>query len=178
MSEKRVPVLYLDLDGTVRWGKDELGRFVNCAEDVRLFAEVPALLRRYKRAGWRIVAVSNQGGIALGHMEFAQCAASMMETQLQAGNAFDKIVFCRHHPDATDPEYAVCWCRKPRPGMVIEAALALAEKHPGEYYPPHMGLFVGDRDEDRGCAENAGLPFMWAVEWRAGAHSLVEAGRG
>jgi hypothetical protein len=40
-GEKAVPVLYLDLDGTVRKGKDELGRFVNGPDDVELFPEVP-----------------------------------------------------------------------------------------------------------------------------------------
>lgn len=53
--------------------------------------------------------------------------------------------------------------------MVIETALALAEKT-GEIYPPHMGLFVGDRSEDEKCAENAGLRFMPADGWRKGLH--------
>lgn len=168
-NEKTVPVLYLDIDGTVRWGKDELGRFVNTADDVRVFDEVPDLLWRYKKLGWRVVGVSNQGGIALGHMDMETCARAMLETQRQARNAFDKIAWCSHHPAADDPEMAVCWCRKPRPGMVIETALALADEH-GEIYPPYMGLFVGDRPEDAACAENAGLPFMAADVWRSGKH--------
>jgi D-glycero-D-manno-heptose 1,7-bisphosphate phosphatase len=158
MSEKRVPVLYCDIDGTIRWGKDELGRFVNTAKDVRVFDGVADLLWRYKKLGWRIVGVSNQGGIALGHMSMETCAAAM-------------YAWCSHHPAASDPEMAVCWCRKPRPGLVIETALALAELHPGEIYPPHLGLFVGDRPEDATCAENAGLPFMAADVWRSGKHA-------
>lgn len=169
-GEQATPVLYLDLDGTVRWGKDELGRFVNGPEDVRVFDEVPNLLARYREHGWRIVAVSNQGGVALGLMSAEACAASMVETYRQSGNAFDKVSYCVHHPDAKNPEMAVCWCRKPRPGLVIESALALAEKHPGEIYPPHLGLFVGDRPEDASCAENAGLTFMAADVWRSGYH--------
>src|SRR3954465_10909434 len=107
VGEKRVPVLYLDMDGTVRWGLDELGRFVNGPDDVRLFDEVPDLLARYKEAGWRIVAASNQGGIALGHVDKRSVIAAMLETQKQTGDAFDKILFCSHHPDASDPEMAV-----------------------------------------------------------------------
>ena len=42
VSEKAVPVLYLDMDGTVRKGKDELGRFVNGPEDVEVFPEATA----------------------------------------------------------------------------------------------------------------------------------------
>jgi len=79
---RRVRVLYLDLDGTVRWGLDELGHFVNNPDDVRIFDGVPDLLRRYRDAGWRIVAVSNQGGVALGHMSLTLCLATMMETSI------------------------------------------------------------------------------------------------
>jgi len=168
-GEKTVPVLYLDIDGTVRWGKDELGRFVNEPEDVRVFDEVPGLLSQYKALGWRIVGISNQGGIALGYMDVDTCARAMMETQKQSGNAFDKIAWCSHHPDAKDPEMAVCWCRKPKAGLIIETALDLAQKH-DEIYPPHMGLFVGDMESDMLCAENAGLRFMHAINWREGVH--------
>ena len=171
MSERRVPVLYLDIDGTVRWGKDELGRFVNCAADVRVFDGVPDLLARYKAAGWRIVGISNQGGIALGQVTLRDVAEAMWATQSGCRDAFDKISFCAHHPDAKDPEMAVCWCRKPRAGLVIETALNMAAENSGrEIYPPHLALFVGDRPEDEGCAQAANIRFMKADEWRAGAH--------
>ena len=163
------PVLWLDLDGTVRHGFDELGRFVNTAADVVIFDGVPALLEEYKRLGWRIVAVSNQGGIALGHMSKEDCAGAMIATYQQCGDTFDKIAWCSHHPLAKDPEWAVCWCRKPRIGLLVESGLDLARQH-GEYYPPHLGLFVGDRPEDEECAANAGLRFMHATDWRAGKH--------
>ena len=166
-QSQATPVLYLDLDGTVRKGKDELGRFVNKATDVEVFAEVPAILREYKNKGWRIAAISNQGGVALGILSAEDCMAAMIATQAQCGNAFDKICFCTHHPDAPDPEYAVCWCRKPRIGLVIEAATSMAQKF-NEYYPPHLALFVGDRPEDKECAANAGIKFIDAAGWRAG----------
>jgi D-glycero-D-manno-heptose 1,7-bisphosphate phosphatase len=168
-GEPLVPVLYLDLDDTVRMGKDTLGKFVNGPEDVQVFPEVPDLLEAYKDLGWRIIGCSNQGGIALGHMTMEVCAAAMVETQKQCNHMFDRIVWCSHHPTAEDPEMARCWCRKPRPGMIIEAALSLAEAH-HEIYPPHLGLFVGDRPEDEACAENAGLDFLIANAWRRGGH--------
>jgi D-glycero-D-manno-heptose 1,7-bisphosphate phosphatase len=168
------PVLWLDLDGTVRHGFDELGRFVNTAADVKVFDGVRELLSEYKRLGWRIVAISNQGGIALGHMSKEDCAGAMIETYGQSGEAFDKIAWCSHHPLAKDPEWAVCWCRKPRIGLLVESGIDLARQH-GEYYPPHLGLFVGDRAEDEECAANAGLRFMHATEWRTGKH-LLELG--
>jgi D-glycero-D-manno-heptose 1,7-bisphosphate phosphatase len=168
VPEKAVPVLYLDLDGTVRKGKDELGRFVNGPEDVEVFPEAVEMMRRWKAGGGRIICVSNQGGIALGIVTFAKVAAAMRETHVQSGELADKICFCPHHPDADSPEMARCWCRKPSPGLVIEGALEVS-RHFGEYYPPYMGLMVGDRPEDQECARLAGLDFQWAADWRAQA---------
>ena len=163
--ERRVPLLALDLDGTVRKGFDDLGRFVNGPDDVAVFPEAVEKMRAWKAKGGRIVAVSNQGGIALGHVTFAAVARAMVETQRQCGYLFDKIAWCQHHPDAKDPEFARCWCRKPAPGLLIESALNLA-RVTGEIYPPHLGLFVGDRPEDEACAKIAGFDFMWAKDWR------------
>lgn len=168
-GERMAPILYCDIDGTIRWGKDELGRFVNTPEDVHVFDGIPDLLHAYRDLGWRIVGVSNQGGIALGHMDVRTCVAAMNETQLQTKSAFDKITWCPHHPDADTPEMAVCWCRKPKAGLVIEAALDLTQRS-GVLYPPHLALFVGDRPEDEGCAEAASIRFMHAVDWRTGQH--------
>lgn len=165
MSEKPRSVLYVDLDGTVRKGKYEIGRFVNTADDVELFDGVRERLWRYKRAGWRIIAVTNQGGVSLGLLSEKSLGENMARTHELTGRAFDKITACIHHPEAKDPEYAVCWCRKPRIGGLVAAASALATQF-GEYYPPHLGLFVGDRPEDEQCAANAGLKFMPAHEWR------------
>lgn len=165
-NEKPVPVLYLDIDGTVREGKDDaLGRFVNGPEDVRVFPEAVEMMRRWKAGGGRIVGVSNQGGIALGIVPAEQVAKAMLETHQQADRLFDKIAYCVHHPQAQSPEMARCWCRKPSPGLIIESALDLARKH-GEYYPPYMGLMVGDRPEDEQCAKTAGIDFLRADEWR------------
>jgi len=169
-GEKMVRVLYCDIDGTIRKGKDELGYFVNTADQVQVFDGVKDLLWRYRVRGWRIVGISNQGGIALGHLTREDCARAMMETQKQTGNAFDKLAWCMHHPSVDLLEMAVCWCRKPKPGLVIETALAMQEQF-DEIYPPHLGLFVGDREEDELCAFNAGLLFMDALAWRDGVHA-------
>ena len=166
--EKATPLLAVDLDGTVRHGKTELGRFVHTPGDVTVFPEAAEQIRRWKDRGGRVIAVSNQGGIALGYTTNDQCRATMARTHELCDGIFDKICYCPHFPTATDPEMARCWCRKPSPGLLIEGAIEIAEKY-NEYYPPHMGLFVGDRPEDEECARLAGFPFMWAVDWRAQA---------
>lgn len=167
MKPKATALLVLDLDGTVREGKDDpLGRFVNGPDDVRVFPQAVKLMRDWKQRGGRIIGLSNQGGVALGILSNEQCAAAMSETHRQCERLFDKISWCQHHPDAKDPEYAVCWCRKPAPGGLVHAAINLASDT-GEMYPPHMMLFVGDRPEDEECAKRVNIPFMWAKDWRA-----------
>jgi len=159
----QVPVLYTDIDGTIRWGKDELGRFVNTKDDVRVFDGVPDLLWAYKNLGWRIIGVSNQGGVALGHMTMADCFGAMGETQRQCRGAFDKIVFCAHSP------FHECPCRKPKIGMIVDSRQWLFQQY-GDSYPMELAVFVGDRPEDETCAANASLRFINAIHWRRGAH--------
>lgn len=164
---RAVPVLYVDLDGTVRKGKAELGRFVNGPEDVEVFPEAITLMARWKERGGRVAAVTNQGGVALGLLSRERMVAAVAETLRQAEYLIDAVSVCVHHPDARDPEMARCWCRKPSPGAVAEAAFALMHRCPGERYPPCLGLFVGDREEDQICALGAGVDFVWAQAWRS-----------
>lgn len=163
------PVLYLDLDGTVRHGFDELGRFVNHPRDVKIFDGVAELLLAYVQLGWRIVACTNQGGVSLGHFTLAEAWETLEETNRRCFRVFDQLVMCPHHPDAKNPNWRNCWCRKPKPGMVVEAATAMAARHK-EVYPPHLALFVGDRNEDAACAVAAGVRFMEAKKWRERTH--------
>ena len=76
------------------------------------------------------------------------------------------VYACPHHPEGVVERYSIsCGCRKPLPGLVIEAGLDLARLY-NEIYPPHMALFVGDRPEDEQCAKNLNLAFKWARDWR------------
>lgn len=166
-GEPMVPVLYLDLDDTVRKGPGTTGKFVNTPQDVEVFEDVPDILQKYKEAGWRIVGVSNQGGIALGYMSMKVCEQTMLETNRQCHGVFDRISWCRHHPSAKDPEMARCWCRKPSIGQITSVCDSMGYQF-GELYPPHLALVVGDMESDRQLAKNANIDFMFADEWRNG----------
>ena len=167
MSVRKRHVLYVDIDGTVRRGPQEIGRPILVAADVEVYPEVPGLLQGYKDRGWRIIGLHNAGELALGTMTWRQLEENLTATYERCGLAFDKISICQHHPEAEDPEFARCWCRKPRIGLIVDAAAELAQVH-NEMYPPHMSLLVGDGIEDRICAENANIDFMLAEDWRAG----------
>ena len=132
VPEKAVPVLYLDIDGTVRQGKDDaLGRFVNGPEDVVVFPEAVEMMRRGRRAaaGSRPSATRAASRSAL--VSYAKVASAMaQDARGQCGGLFDLICFCVHHPKAEHPEMARCWCRKPSAGLIIEAALEVAQQSP------------------------------------------------
>lgn len=157
------PVLFLDLDDTVRWGRSTLGRFVNGPDDVTVFPEAVTMMARWKARGGRVVAVSNQGGVGLGLVDPTAMIAAMYETNRQTGDLFDLLVWCPHAPTAR------CWCRKPEPGMLYTAMAHLATAH-HEISPREQALMVGDRPEDQECAAAARVRFMHAEQWRAQAH--------
>lgn len=161
-----VPLLFLDIDGTVRKGKEHLGRFVNGPEDVEVFDEAAGRMRQWRQLGGRIAGVSNQGGIALDIVDEDLIGAAMVETDQQVEHLFDVIRFCHHHPDGKPPYGRVCWCRKPGFGLLVGIVVELGHQYPGEYYPHEMMLFVGDRPEDKACAEAAGIGFLDAEIWR------------
>jgi len=157
---KPTPVLFLDLDGTVRDNK----KFVNGPGDVEIYEGVVDIIRSYKEGGWKVVAISNQGGIAMGHTTESEANRALMETNRQCANLFDGMLYCPHHPDNPDPENK-CICRKPKIGNIVRAFSQLANA--GIYTYPLACLFVGDQESDKKCAEDAHIPFMWAKEWRA-----------
>lgn len=168
VTRKPTPVLFLDLDGTVRHGLAELGRFVNTPDDVVVFPDAVDRMREWKAADGRIVAITNQGGLALGHLSIQDCHSALIRTMELADGLFDVVTMCRHHPKSTTPEDASCWCRKPSPRLVFDGLHVLEQDHREEFYPPILARLVGDRPEDEECARRAGVKFMWADEWRVG----------
>jgi D-glycero-D-manno-heptose 1,7-bisphosphate phosphatase len=138
---------------------------VNSPADVIVFEGVPEVLKQYKRQGWSIAAVSNQGGVALGFLTERQAKEAAEETNRQCGYVFDVIRLCFHNPHSPDANMQICQCRKPLPGMIVDSLLLLARTHV-EKFSLRASLMVGDRDEDQQCAKNAGVPFQWAEDWR------------
>lgn len=174
---KESRLLVLDLDGTIRKGKDELGHFVNGPDDVVVFPGVGDILREFQNSGWRVAVATNQGGIAMGYMTNEDFLKSFVETEQrmkgeQGERLIDQLSWCQHHPDADSERFRNCWCRKPKVGMVASVSTSLRYVY-GEYYPPYNNIFVGDRPEDRECAERAGMEFIEAERWRQQGFDVV-----
>lgn len=83
-------------------------------------------LRLLKDRGYLLIVVSNQSGIAHGYFterEMMGVMEKMYHDLVEAGARLDGFYFCPHHPDGVVADYAkVCHCRKPAPGMILQAA--------------------------------------------------------
>lgn len=146
MSGKRGAV-FLDRDGTII----EDPGYLDDPRRVALLPRAAEGLSRLARAGWPLVIVSNQSGIARGKYgpgAFAATMGRLEELLAPAGVRFLASYFCPHHPDFGGP----CECRKPGTLLFRQAA----QEHQLDL---GASWFVGDR-------------------WRDAAPALALGGRG
>jgi len=91
------------------------------ADEVRLMLDAADAIKRLHDAGFLLVAASNQPAAAKGIASTEQLQAvhnRIVELLAREGAALDDWRYCFHHPDFTGP----CDCRKPEPGMLLDAA--------------------------------------------------------
>jgi D-glycero-D-manno-heptose 1,7-bisphosphate phosphatase len=114
--------VFLDKDGTLI---EDVPYNVD-PELIRLMPRAGEALAALRAAGYKLIVVSNQSGVARGR--FPEWALDAVKDRLAALLArhdvsFDGFYYCPHHPAGVVPEYAIeCGCRKPAPGMVLAAA--------------------------------------------------------
>jgi D-glycero-D-manno-heptose 1,7-bisphosphate phosphatase len=163
------PALCLDMDGTVRYAKS--GGFIKGCDDIALFDGIEDRILAYKDRGFLIYGVSNQGGIAHGHRTSEQVKKEFAATLalFSQPHPFERIVYCPSDPRGNVEPY--CYrslMRKPDYGLLVIVVYQKFEED-GTVIDWLNSLFVGDREEDQQCAANAGIPFQWAEDFRAGA---------
>jgi D-glycero-D-manno-heptose 1,7-bisphosphate phosphatase len=158
------PALVLDLDGTVRYNKNG-DDFISSPDDIALFPDVEAKIWEYRDKGYLILGISNQGGVAFGYKTWQNADAELEATlSLFKANPFHLVEMCYHHEGGTKfPYNKRSLFRKPNIGML--AAMEAEAFGEGYLIDWDNSLFVGDRDEDRQCAANAGIPFQWAKDF-------------
>jgi D-glycero-D-manno-heptose 1,7-bisphosphate phosphatase len=121
---------FVDRDGTInqlvpdpRTGQPESPLNV---DDVALMPGAAGALRRLAAGGWLLVGVSNQPAAAKGMArpeQLAQVQERVLELLGAKGARLHSFRICPHHPEAIVPELAgPCDCRKPAPGMLLDAA--------------------------------------------------------
>lgn len=143
------PAVFLDRDGTMIHDVGYLSR----REDLKWFSWTLDAIRLLNRAGFAVCVTTNQGGIGLGFYEeqfVKDLHVEMGATIAAAGGRIDGWYYCPHYPTAVIERLRMdCDCRKPKPGMVRQAAAELDLDLPASYV-------VGDKIADVGLAKAVG----------------------
>ncbi|MFO7879333.1 MAG: D-glycero-alpha-D-manno-heptose-1,7-bisphosphate 7-phosphatase [Bacteroidota bacterium] len=153
--------VFLDRDGVVN---KEIGDYVKDMNDFQVNSGVLQAIKKLKTAGFVVVIISNQGGIARGLYDknMLGCLHDILCQQLEHMDTFlDEIYVCPHH-DAMEK----CLCRKPS-GLLLEKAIARFD------VDKKQAVFIGDADRDVEAAENAGIKGV-KIESNSNILSLTE----
>lgn len=157
------PALCLDFDGTIRYSV--AGDFINKPDDIRLFDGAEEKIWEYKKQGYLICGITNQGGVAFGfkteegHQKEVEKTLSLFKE-----NPFDLIQVSFNHPKGRAFPYKFrSLLRKPDIGMLVLCEVQAKEM--GIIIDWDKSIFVGDREEDQQCAEKAGIIFYPANEF-------------
>lgn len=125
LTQKQKAV-FLDRDGTI----NQYVGFLRDIDDFALLPGVAEAIKEINASGYLAIVVTNQPVIARGEVSLEELEAihNKMETLLgQEGAYLDSVYYCPHHPHrgyaGERPEYKIdCTCRKPKPGMLLQAA--------------------------------------------------------
>ena len=137
--------LFLDRDGVINVEKEYLYK----QEDFEFINGIIELCHHYQDLGYLIFIVTNQSGIArefYSEEDFSKLTQWMLKEFEKEGIHITKVYHCPHHPDIS----GACDCRKPKPGMLREAAEAFD-------VDLENSIMIGDKERDIEAGLNAGL---------------------
>lgn len=142
--------VFLDLDGTIvrAFPEGETTRGPRTRDEVEILPGTAENLRRLVEAGYPLLVVTNQPGLARGDVDPLRHAG--IRIMIRAEFPIRKIYLCPHQGDW-------CACRKPRPGLIYQAAV----EHQLDLLRCWM---IGDREHDREAAIRAGIPQTQAIK--------------
>jgi len=148
-EQKRQAAVFLDRDGTIN---EEVG-YLDRLEKLKLIPGAAEAIRLINASGIKAVVVTNQSGVARGIFDevvVGAVHARLRELLLMEGGFLDGIYFCPHHPTEGRGRYLLsCDCRKPAPGLLLQAAAELNLDPTGSY-------MVGDTLKDIEAGERIG----------------------
>lgn len=154
------PAIFLDRDGVIIENRAE---YVRRWEDVTFIPQALTALKALSHAHYKIIIVTNQSAVGRGivsQAEVEQISERIVEVIKRNGGHVDGIFACYHAPAAN------CDCRKPRPGLLLQAAAALSVDLP-------RSIMVGDAISDLLAGQNAGVEQTFLVRTGRGAAQAV-----
>lgn len=137
--------IFLDRDGVLN---RELGRYVCSVDEFEVLPHVAHNLTKLCDAGYQLIVITNQGGIAKGlytEKTLFDIHQKLFTTLAAHHVSVTDIFYCPHHPD-----FGKCMCRKPAP-LMLQKAIA---KHNVDIASSWM---IGDTDRDVQAAKAAGV---------------------
>lgn len=153
--------LFLDRDGTINV-RPQKACYVESPSDFVWLPNAPQAIKMFNDAGWLVLLVSNQPGLARGRLTTGMLDAihkKMNADLIVQGAWIDKIYFCPHNWDEG------CGCRKPNPGMLYQA------QRDFDLNIPRDCLLIGDDERDIEAADRADCKSLLVSE----AYSLWDA---
>ncbi|MFD2569846.1 D-glycero-alpha-D-manno-heptose-1,7-bisphosphate 7-phosphatase [Spirosoma soli] len=167
------PAIFLDKDGTlipdIPYNVDP--------DLITLYPETGLALQRLKQAGFKLVVVSNQAGVARGYFRENQLPAvyDRMNQLLEPFSVtLDGFEYCPNHPQGTVEGYVIdCNRRKPKPGMLLDAAQTYDIDLPASW-------MIGDILNDVEAGNRAGCRTILVdrgneTEWQTGPYRTPTA---
>ena len=144
------PAVFLDRDGVI----NQESEYVHRIEDFHFIDGVFDACRQMSKAGFRLIVITNQAGIARGYYteeEFHRLTKWMLDEFKQYGVEIDEVYYCPHHPIYGVGQYLrQCDCRKPGPEMILRAAREHSLDLP-------QSILVGDKASDIEAGRAAGV---------------------
>lgn len=158
--------IFFDKDGVLNVDKGILKEPLEIL-DADIYPYTAGVLSFFRRKGFKIIVITNQTVIARGIVTETELAEGLklfrqrlIESDEEA--VIDKIFYCPHHPEADVPEYRInCECRKPKPGMLLEAAVEFD-------IDLKKSFMIGDRISDIIAGRLAGCT---TIQCLSGRHS-------
>lgn len=155
------PAVFLDRDGTIC----VLVEYMDDPDQVQLLPGAGEAIKRFKELGFLVVMITNQSALARGYFteEVLDAIHERLARELdREGAKIDAIYFCPHHPDDK------CQCRKPKPGLILNAAKELN-------IDLSSSFMVGDKLDDVKAGKSAGtMGILLLTGYGAGELALRE----
>lgn len=159
---KARPAAFLDRDGTLN--PDRPGWYLTRPSQMRVYRRAPAAMKLLRRAGFRLVVVTNQSGLGRGYLDeptLGRIHAKLRRLLRRGGAPLDGIYYCPHHPAVN------CACRKPKALLARRAVRELGLTLKGS-------VVIGDKPADMGLARALGVPGVLVLTGH-GRHSLAKS---